>query len=157
MNRQQKRFQKRQEKKDSKKVFNPKDILIGSSTYYWNPIDFFGSLSDSQSSNMKKWLKEGNVYLSTGSESRIETQIGWNEERNGYFFFRRPNQEVQVPDFVKKIEEMGGLIMKMGVPNDQTHFNGDGQNEWCVPSKLVLDKYGLVEVDGSLEWKEKVA
>jgi hypothetical protein len=144
MNRHQRRFQERQNKKDAKNKYSWKEkspVEVHSSFYFENPIVFFeklsdrnGVLSNQKLTEFKEYLKLGKIIIFGGTMSGIRTLIGWNNERNGWFFFREPMVD---NEFVYAISP------ELHSPE---WCDGDGVSTWCIPPKKILDVWNIKEV-----------
>ena len=144
MNRHQRRFQERQNKKDAKNKYSWKEkspVEVHSSFYFENPIVFFEKLSDKNGvlskqklTEFKEFLKLGHYQIFGGTMSGVRTLIGWNEEKSGWYYFREPMKST--------------IYTKVISPelNSPSYCDGDGVRTWCVPPKYILNAWNIKEV-----------
>ena len=169
MSRQQRRFEERMKKKQNnntnkgdkmsmeelEKKYNwifTTPPVNNSSFNYENPIIFFenlsddnGVLSDKKKTEFKEFLKELSLfkhhYVFGGTLTGIKKLIGWNKEKNGWFYFRPPFEDNPFPNMVFLGND--GIEQNMEKPQ---WVDGDGISTWCIPPKYILKEYGIKKV-----------
>jgi hypothetical protein len=117
--------------------------------YLENPIVFFENLSignckltKQEITEYQEHLKNGRLFIASEmyefSSGKTTTSgqrsvIGWNEEKNGWFYFREPLRTKPVVDIY--IGSDGNTQYE----NEPLWVDGDGVSSWCIPPKIILD------------------